>query len=411
MHETTIFYSPVELSDSGLAPEIDVLAAGTFLDKNLQTVTITNEDLAEIVANTQLVLSSTADKNGNVVGLPIDAQRHDNGDGAGWMISLRLADDGRIKARPSWTKIGRELIGEGIRRFFSATVDLRRKIVKGGTLTNWPATRGKRGEVLLAPIELESPNLMVMRDVSRDDGNQLRSLYERLGVGVDDMPEYILEGGNHMPKKNDKDGTVISPLILSDEDRALLVKNLVAELSPLFELSAGGNDDDADDGNDGAAIVNLSDVRERMMAKQKAAIQAEYARLQQGQEAMLSDLMQQMRHDQEIAEFSDAVTNGKGGEGGLPIPRAELTAFLGKLGPGLYKEAKDIFDRIVENGLVQFEADGHGKRVKGVTKLDERIAVQLREHVSEGGTIDAFFSVAQLGDPAEYDLAEFEGGK
>jgi hypothetical protein len=86
--------------------------------------------------------------------LPIDAQGHDKGDGAGWIVGVELVGD-IIRLVPKWTKIGRELIGEGIRRFFSATIDTSNKVVLGGTLTNWPATRDENNRMMLKPIELE----------------------------------------------------------------------------------------------------------------------------------------------------------------------------------------------------------------------------------------------------------------
>ena len=85
--------------------------------------------------------------------MPIDARNHDKGDGGGWIIDL-YREGNVLRFVPQWNSLGRELVGQKILRFFSPTIDLVNKVILGGTLTNWPATRNKQGQVLLRPIEL-----------------------------------------------------------------------------------------------------------------------------------------------------------------------------------------------------------------------------------------------------------------
>jgi len=145
----------------------DGLTPGVFLDGLGQKVTVEAADLPIIVSNTQLAIEATKTENGEVVGLPIDARNHDKGDAAGWIVGCEL-EGNVIRLIPRWTEKGIELISKGIQRFFSATLDLTHKVFYGGTLTNWPATRDKRGKILLRPIEL-SQQLLQMEEVMTEE--------------------------------------------------------------------------------------------------------------------------------------------------------------------------------------------------------------------------------------------------
>jgi len=137
--------------------EFDGMAEGSFVDMMGREVNLNGAEFAQFAANTQDAILATRTDSGEVVGLPIDAQGHDNGDGAGWIVAVKhIKRDGLnlIRFVPKWTAIGRELISGGIRRMFSPTVDLTNKVILGGSLTNWPASRTKKGRNLLRPIEL-----------------------------------------------------------------------------------------------------------------------------------------------------------------------------------------------------------------------------------------------------------------
>lgn len=134
---------------------MDGLAAGTFISMYGDEVTFAVEDLPEYITNTMRVIKSTKTESGQIVGLPIDQDAHDHMGGAGWIIGLEL-DEARsvIRFTVNWTEIGLELIAKNIRRFFSPSVDIFNKVILGGSLTNYPATRDAAGRILLRPIEL-----------------------------------------------------------------------------------------------------------------------------------------------------------------------------------------------------------------------------------------------------------------
>jgi len=166
----------------------DALAPGKFMDMRGQPVEISAEDLPAFLANTQRAIAATKSESGEVVGLPIDARNHEKGDAGGWIVGVELA--GKIlRFIPRWTDIGIELISKGAQRFFSATLDLEKKVILGGTLTNWPATRDAQGNVLLRPIEL-SQTLYALQDESLDERSmKIRQAFMSMhAMPMDDMP-------------------------------------------------------------------------------------------------------------------------------------------------------------------------------------------------------------------------------
>lgn len=134
---------------------IDGLAAGTFTSMTGEEVVFTPEELATYIENTQKIIDSTKTESGEVVGLPIDKDKHDHAGGAGWIVGLEL-DSARniIRFLVNWTQDGIDLIKGNIRRFFSPSTDPDNKVILGGSLTNWPATRLETGQILLRPVEL-----------------------------------------------------------------------------------------------------------------------------------------------------------------------------------------------------------------------------------------------------------------
>jgi len=145
--------------------DFDGMAEGEFTDMFGREVRLIGEYFSEYASNTNAAIMATKTDSGEIVGLPIDAQGHDNGDGAGWIVAVQhIVRDGVniLRFTPKWTEIGKSLISGGIRRFFSPTVDPSNRIVLGGSLTNWPATRTKKGATILRPIELSQKGVETM---------------------------------------------------------------------------------------------------------------------------------------------------------------------------------------------------------------------------------------------------------
>lgn len=153
--EMSSWFSFTELSGDPNLKYIDGLAAGTFVSMSGEEVTFEAAELSTYIDNTQKIIESTRTEKGEIVGLPIDKDRHDHAGGAGWIVGLEL-DQTRnvIRFLVNWTKEGVDLISGNIRRFFSPSTNPDQKVILGGSLTNWPATRLETGQILLRPVEL-----------------------------------------------------------------------------------------------------------------------------------------------------------------------------------------------------------------------------------------------------------------
>jgi hypothetical protein len=153
--------------------KFDGMAAGEFFDMYGRKTIFKKEELALYVKNTKAVLASTKDENGEIVGLPIDAMNHDHREASGWVVDVELSGSGSvIEFTPRWNDMGMGMIENDIARFFSPTVDIGKKVIMGGSLTNWPATRDNQsGKILLRPIEL-STSMYELTDESLFDRAQ-----------------------------------------------------------------------------------------------------------------------------------------------------------------------------------------------------------------------------------------------
>jgi len=292
---------------------------------------------------------------------------------------------------PQWTSLGRRLIGEKIQRYFSATLDLGKKVILGGTLTNWPATRDKTGRVLLRPIELSSG---------------LFSLNEEAG---DEPPE------NH-EERNMSDEVKVSESTLA-ELRETIRREVLAELAPAkgdeTAEQAVARLKDQLNLSAFADVADLSKARETMLSQMQGALKAEYERMQKQAGTMLAEMMGQIKREQHIGELAAFLSGGdEKHPRGLPVGREEIETFLSDLSDKQRAAAESILRRTVESGLVEFSEYGHGKATKqGTEKLDEPLARLLREHVKNGGELAAWFDLAGVGEMSRYDLSEFEKEK
>jgi len=118
---------------------VEVLRPGTFVDRFGREVEITEEDLQAYVATFE---QGQAEQD-----VPIDVD-HERGQAAGWLRGLWV-EAGKLLARVDWTSLGRQLVGERLYRYVSASIDTGGKVIKSVSLVNFPAVKG------LAPVELE----------------------------------------------------------------------------------------------------------------------------------------------------------------------------------------------------------------------------------------------------------------
>lgn len=195
-----------ELSDAEVKA-IDGLAAGSFVSRTGEEVTFNADELDTYVVNTRKVIESTKTEKGEIVGLPIDLDAHDHRGGAGWIVGLEL-DKTRniIRFLVKWTEEGIHLIGKNIRRFFSPSVNTHNKVILGGSMTNWPATRGKMGETLLRPLELSQYMKEISMNKTIDD-----VLSELEGLRTDNKALADKVAALSAPQSNNKQDESITP--------------------------------------------------------------------------------------------------------------------------------------------------------------------------------------------------------
>jgi hypothetical protein len=376
MNETGFLF--IELQEGALTEgrAFDGVAFGTFRDMLGREIELDADDAGKYIENTQAAIEATRAESGELVGLPIDAEGHDKGDGAGWIVAAELVD-GIIRLLPKWTEIGRELISKGIRRFFSATIDVTNKVVLGGTLTNWPATRDENNRVMLRPIELSS-GLYTVDELESEPVEAAP-----LDISEDDMAEEKAE---------------VEEVEVIEEAGVTIVTNVMND--PPAEVKA--------------ASLPANQVNELLKEFGDSGKQEPHELIKQVEEhaerlanIRVTDMLEKRERTWQITQLASEFTGGN--KYGLPVGIVELTDFLESLDANQFEAAKVLFGKITENGLVEFEEIGHGRKLLK-KHLPQVYRDPLRETLAAGNTIADFFEAMGLDNPNAYDLREF-GGK
>ena len=452
----------IELQEDSLidGKPFDGLVAGTFTDMSGRKVEFTDEDLRELAENTERAIEATRSESGVIVGLPIDAKGHEEGDGAGWIVGVSL-ENGIIRFVPKWTKIGLELIDEGIRRFFSAVVDLTRKVIQGGTLTNWPATRdNKTGEVLLRPIELahlEQP-VFALQDDSLDDQihRVYRAWFEQYDTidGPDAYPVEVFEdhliidrndGFFKVPYSLKEDAIVFSDPSDWSQVRKTWTELMQAIGHNIARLLGGraasiegpkGEEEIIDEGEDDMKkfdIAKLSDEDRSALlqslitelglnpedfgSNENKDVGHTISQLVDARAAvMVQEATKAAAKESEIAKLTDTLTGGDENKAvGLPVEANELKSFLESLSDEQREVATKIFEAIQEKGLVNFEENGHRRTLKGESELPSDMKAHLKSFLADDdqATVEEFFEMNEdmLGVMSDYNVSEFEREK
>ena len=439
----------VEMEMDSLTPgkPIDGFTAGTFIDMWGRKHEFKEEELPEYVANTKAAIAGTELSDGTVRGLPIDCQAHDNEDAAGWIVDLNLVD-GLIRFAVEWTDLGVDLIKRGLRAYFSATIDMTHKLILGGSLTNWPATRdNKTGATLLAPVELANrPGMFTLSDesfeeriervrqafyeiepttdgpegyveavyedfaiVERSDG-AWRVPYAMEGEGVSFAPESEwvqvrktwLEAAKERFRKSRQGASNMKDFKLSEADQKSLATQLLPALLPAVVEALG---------KDGFANLRASDIESAIDVTKLDLGPLSSLIDDRANELVKAELVRRQR-DADIASFSKRMTGGdEDTTKGLPCAEADLSAFLGTLDDKQLETAKALLEKIQGEGLVEFSERGHGREGEDKKPLPDELAKHLRTHLEiKGNTVKDWFAMnaASLGAMADYDLSEFE---
>lgn len=346
-------FSFTELSANVELKAIDGLAAGTFISGRGEEVTFPAEDLQAYIDNTNKIIESTRTASGEIVGLPIDMDGHDHKGGAGWIKGLQL-DKARniIQFMVEWTQQGAQVIKDNIRRFFSPSIDPNNKVIFGGSLTNWPATRDNNtGQILLRPVELS-------QSIKEID---MPKTFEEMFV---DLKAGILEAVGRKPAESQAAPPPVP-----------------AEL----------------DGGNSPTIKELLGTPEAIeLLGQKA-------------QELAQDAIRTEKRKLHAVEFAARIAGGtKERPFGLAVRPNEIVALLLSLPEKQALAVEKILDRsltaAVDFAQYGFDSDGYIQK----PALDPKVRELAQTWVKAGRTIQEFFSVnPELGNPENFDLKEF----
>ena len=349
--------------------KIDGMAAGAFTDMWGREFVIERADLTNFVTNTKLALESTRDKDGKVVGFPIDQRGHYHEDAAGFITDAEL-DGNIVRLSVRWNETGKYLISEELERYVSPSIDLEQKVIVGGSLTNWPATRTKDHKILLRPVEL-SANMKALDGIEAER----MSIIEAVRSTIKEVLDGAFRVGTPDKPSNDEEDVMELSELTTEQKLSLrseVEKELIANPNTSAELSS----------------YLEREVNQRM----EEALAAEKRKLH-------------------IADFSARIVGGtKDTPRGLPTTQDEIAEFMGALPVDLQEKAEALFEKIVENGLLEFSEVGHNQAVKGKIELPEEIKPMLHAALKEGRTAEWFFAsnMSELGQMDDYDLSEFK---
>lgn len=162
--------SEIKASEDGKLPkEIQVMPVGKWDTVPYGELVISASDLEEMKSN--------FDK-GYRAGVPIDVD-HDGGKAAGWIQSLRVADDG-LWAQVEWSALGEELLNGKVYKFFSpefnpeytdpANKDLKlNNVLIAGSLVNRPLFKELKPIVASDHLTASKSGVMLFIDMNLAD--------------------------------------------------------------------------------------------------------------------------------------------------------------------------------------------------------------------------------------------------
>lgn len=361
--ELTGFYY-VELQELTRGKPFAGMAAGSFVDMSGRHVELGAVDMAAFVENTNAFIAEF--KGRGMPGLPIDARRHDKGDAAGWIVA---AEAGEVRSgeevipavnlTAEWTQLGLELLQGRMMTNFSPTIDLTNKTIRGGSLTNWPASVDKNGVPLFAAVEL-AQGIRAIAPLPELEQGVLFKEHDVMTIEVtnEQLDEMV-------------DARVKAQL-------AELNAQLPAQLAEA--LGVAGD----------AQVANIAELAE-VIRKQ------EQARWQQ----QLADLQRRSKYADLAADFTGGTSDAPRG---IPAKADDLRDALLKLPAEQAEFWLDLLGNIQRAGLAEFSEVGHGKRTNGKRELPAEYAAAL-----DAGELQiADLALPMFGiDPADYDLSKW----
>jgi hypothetical protein len=434
-----IFFSKLAVGDP--SQPFDGFAPGDFVGMT-GPVHVPKEDLAAYVLNTKANIEATRDESGNVIGLPIDCLNHNHAEAAGWIIDVNLAADRDvILFTPRWNELGRSLIEGDVLRFFSAEFYTNPKVITGGSLTNWPATRTRDQKILLKPIALSQSLSSIEVDESLNEkvGRIASAFREFTGswyvYAVQVYEDYLIcmdedEGKTYKVSFEETE----EGLTFTERGSWIEVKQTYIEmalnkvgqaLEALKRVFSGKapSDTEYQEGETGTdplllEVDEMTDIS-KLTPEQRSALLAQLtsgsdlpaelaAVIDTRANERVTALLAAEQRKLGIVQLAGRLVGGTAeSPRGLPVEKDQLTKFLLSLSPEQAEQAMSIFTAIQEKGVLEFNEVGHGREVTGVLELPAEVASKLDAGVFT--LADLSNPILALGDLAQYNLSKWQG--
>jgi hypothetical protein len=358
--------------------------------------------------------------------VPIDID-HERREAGGWIKQLTREGE-KLLAVVDWNALGKQLIGDKVYKYVSATIDTAKKVIKSVSLVNFPAVKG------LKPVEL-SEHALSYQQVGWFDAVQemIASLMskDKTAVLADGMPGSVtitqyLTAHIHKMFTNCADNLALSGYLSTDER-----KQLSAAIGSALDALSGGI---GEAGNRLIPTMNfypeygMAEHREQrqeetkpmsetqlteaeLREKIKAELEAEMAQQQQT-EAQLrervkkeveAELSVKFQRRQGLVKFAEELCNG---EHALSAKADDVVAFLEALPDDQLEAAKNMLKaKVVNFGEVGHGGDAPAKK--------EQLPAHVRADVISGElTLKAIFDAKAInGKPEDYDLSEFSAAQ
>ena len=342
----------IELQGDDADP-VEVLRTGVFTDRNGREVEITEADLDAFVTN---FAAGTAGQD-----VPIDIN-HEREEAGGWVKSLARSGN-KLVAKIDWNELGKQLVGDKVYRYMSATLDLANKVVKSISLVNFPAVKG------LKPVEL-SEGVYGFAE-SEDFWRRLEGLLRGIIAPVTEQQEPETDPGE------------LSTDEVQEENKPMDEKQ-IEELREQIRTEEREK-----------VSVELKEKA------QKEAELREQIRTEEREKAE-AELKERYEKRQELVEFANEICGDSGVA--LSAKPEDVVEFLEGLEGDRLEKAKSLLKaKVVDFGEVGSEGDNNSAAKKKLPDV-------VRQDVLNGElTVKEIFdgNVLPGEKPDEYDLSEF----
>jgi len=341
-----------EFAEVGDVIPVQIARPGTFTEKHGREVEITDDDLDIYVANFEA--NATGQEVPIFKGHPSLSTRPEE-PAAAWYKRLytKIVDGVRtLWADIELSDLGRDLIARKLYKYFSPSIDLEGKVIKGGGFVNLPAIKG------MAAMELSG----FLQEVEN------MTFAERVKQALKDLFKYEPE---LLAEFSSQTITTGGENEMTDEER----KALEAEIRQQVEAEFA--------------------ERQQKLAELTAGIREEV------EERVRAEFTERAKKEAELAEFAEEVC-----EGGLSTPPDEVAAFLADLSEEQVEKAKAL----LQAKVVDFSERGHGRGGQQLQQLPDAMKAALVQHLKGRTDVkEAVTNFCQANEivEAEFDLSKF----